>query len=68
MEGGFESHLTALPKHAVIGLEVSPRDDASQNRRCGAPVGDGSACATAVAADLLPGAGDLGSVEAGLGR
>jgi len=27
-------------------------------------VGDGSACATAIAADLLPGAGDPGTAEA----
>jgi hypothetical protein len=30
-------------------------------------VGGGAACATAVAADLLPEAGDSGTVEAGLG-
>jgi hypothetical protein len=30
-------------------------------------VGDGSACSTAVAANLLPGAGDPGAAEAGSG-
>jgi hypothetical protein len=64
---GFESPPHRLPSTGDRTQEVRPRDDASPHRRCDAPVGDGSACATVVAANLLPGAGDPGTAEGGSG-
>ena len=56
-----------LPKHGGDRTwKVRSGDDASEHRQCDAPLDEGSACATAVAADLLPGTGDPGTAKAEL--